>query len=301
MFKKAVKTGQKVRLAIAGPSGSGKTFSALRIASGLGKKIAVLDTERGSSSKYAGDFDFDIDVMSEPYSVEKYRKALRDAAEAGYDVIVMDSISHAWAGTGGVRDVVDKAGGKFDGWRAGNRLQNAFIDEIMAAPIHVIATMRSKMDYSVEKDDNGKTTIRKLGLAPVQRDGVEYEFDLLLEMDESNTGVLKKSRCKELTGRAFSPPDESLGKALAAWLSDAAPDVTPPPAQAETQRVNETSAKGGLTMDSVAVAFSKFGLDVDEARYVLRDRSIDEARVLYTKLCNMPPAELKAEVERMLA
>jgi DNA polymerase III delta prime subunit len=296
MFKKAVKTGQKVKMAIVGPAGSGKTFTALRIARGIGGRTAVIDSEHGSSRKYAGEFDFDICELEEPFTVEKYREALREAVSAGYDCVVMDSISHAWAGPGGVRDVVDNlkssAGGGIAGWKQGNKLQNSFVEEILAAPTHVLATMRTKMDYSVERDDKGKTVVRKLGMAPVQRDGMEYEFDLLLEMDEANTGTFKKSRCKGFQGRSYCPPDESVGRGLVEWLSDAEP---------ETQRVIETPKKEAPSTDQIVLAFGKFGLDVNEARKVLGDCTPEDARLLWVRLNNMAPGELKAELERRLA
>lgn len=226
MFKQAVKREAKLRLAIAGPSGSGKTYTSLAIATALanGAPVALVDTEHGSASKYADLYGFDVAEMHPPFHPDKFVAAINEAAAAGYAVIVLDSLTHAWSGTGGMLDVVDeiakrKAGGNtFAAWKDGTPIQNRLIDAIVGAPIHVIATMRSKQDFVQDKDDRGKTVVRKVGMAVQQRDGFEYEFDVALDMNIDNEAIVSKTRCPALTGRVFAKPGRDIAAILAEWL-----------------------------------------------------------------------------------
>ena len=224
-FKKATKEKSKLRLALIGPTGSGKTYSALAIAQGLGDRVAVIDTERGSASKYAGIFNFDV-LELETFSVENYMAAIAEAVKAKYDVLVIDSLSHAWAGKDGILEYIDKkgaanpGGSSFMNWRSATPLHNKFVDSILAAPLHVIATMRSKTEWVVEKDDRGKSTPRKVGLAPVQRDGVEYEFDVIGDMTPEHRLVVSKSRIPGLADDVLDKPGRALGERLRAWLEE---------------------------------------------------------------------------------
>lgn len=225
MFQKAKKSQSKLRLALVGPSGSGKTYTALTIGKALGQPIAVIDTERGSASKYAGDVaEFDVCEL-ESFEPERYIKAIESAAAAGYPVLVIDSLSHAWSGTGGALDQVDRRGGKFQAWRDVTPMHNALIDAILAYPGHVIATMRVKTAYEVSKDEKGRTEVVKLGLEPVQRAGCEYEFDVVGDLDQKHTLKITKSRCSVLADRVIRNPGADVAETLLAWLSDGAPNV----------------------------------------------------------------------------
>ena len=238
-FKKATKSQAKLRMAITGPSGSGKTYTALTLAGALGS-VAVVDTERGSASKYADLFSFDVLELTE-YNPRNYIDAIREARDAGYDVLVIDSLSHAWTGQGGVLELVDRAAKRsqsqnsFAAWRDVTPLHNQLVDTILTTPMHIIATMRSKTEYVLEKDERGKTAPRKVGLAPVQRDGMEYEFDVVAEMDMDNNLIVSKSRIISLTGVVINRPGVQLGETLRAWLSDGAPTQTPTPAPSRKQ------------------------------------------------------------------
>lgn len=223
-FVKAVKHESKLRLAVAGPSGSGKTYTSLAIAASLGGSVAVVDTEHGSASKYADLFDFDVKVLAAPFHPDRYVAAIREAAQAGYNVIVLDSLTHAWNGTGGLLDIVEefakrmKSSNTFAAWKDATPIQNRLTEGIVGAPIHVIATMRSKQDYVQDTDANGRARIRKVGMAPVQREGFEYEFDVFLDMDIENNAIVTKTRCPALTGRVFNKPSADVAKILADWL-----------------------------------------------------------------------------------
>lgn len=222
-FQKATKTRAKARVALSGPSGSGKTYTALILAGVLGERIAVIDTEHGSASKYSSIFEFDV-LELDRFDPRIYVQAIQAAAEAGYDVLVIDSMSHEWEGQGGVLELHDRATAEdkyknsFAAWRKVTPLHNQFIEAIIASPLHVIATMRSKSEYTVE----GKT-VSKVGTAPKQRDGVEYEFDVVADLELDNTMRVTKSRCPELHRAVFSPPDEQVGKMLESWLSSGKP------------------------------------------------------------------------------
>lgn len=222
MFQKAIKTESKLRLAIAGPSGSGKTYSALAIGTVLGEKVAVVDTEHGSASKYADLFDFDVLEMHAPYSPNKYVTAIEAAQEAGYDVLILDSTSHAWNGAGGMLEMVEQVSKKYKGnsyaaWGEITPIYQNMIESIIAADMHVIVTMRSKQDYIlVEK--NGKQMPQKVGMAPVQRDGFEYEFDVFLDMDIENNAIVQKTRCPDLSGKVFAKPGQNIANILKEWL-----------------------------------------------------------------------------------
>lgn len=237
LFNKAVKQESKLRMAITGPSGSGKTYTSLAIAAALanGAPIAVVDTEHGSASKYADLFAFDVADMHPPFHPDKFIKAIQEAADAGYAVIILDSISHAWAGTGGVLDIVDeaakrsKSGNTYMAWKEGTPVQNKLIDAIVQSGIHVIATMRSKTEYVLADTGNGKQAPRKVGMAPVQRDQFEYEFDVVLDMDIDNNAIVSKTRCPALTGRVFAKPGADVADILAGWLHGAATQPTAQP------------------------------------------------------------------------
>jgi AAA domain len=235
MFKKATKLQSKMRLALLGPTGSGKTYTALRIAKGLGKKIAVIDTERGSASKYSGDFVFDV-LELETFAPATYVEAIRAAEAEGYDVLLIDSLSHAWMGKEGALEQVDKvgkragggaSGNNFGAWREVTPMHNGLVDAILGSKMHVIATMRVKMEYVMEEDARGKKTVRKVGLQPQQRDGLEYEFDVIADIDQEHNFIVSKTRCKALDGYVEKNAGEEVAQKLLAWLTDGAKVVNP--------------------------------------------------------------------------
>lgn len=268
LFKKAVKSESKLRLAITGPSGSGKTYTGLMLASALaeGGDVAVIDTENGSASKYADVFEFDVAEMHAPFSPAKYVAAITEASNAGYKVILLDSLTHAWSGTGGLLDIVDEAAKKsqskntYMAWKEGTPLQNQLIDAIIQAPIHVIATMRSKAEYVLETNDRGKQAPKKVGMAPIQRDGMEYEFDIVLQMTLDNDAIVEKTRCSAIAGRVLAKPGKDLAATLKTWLSgaktEAAPESPKPTAPAAQHRQPPAQAPKPVDADAAALAAS---------------------------------------------
>ena len=225
-IRKAVKYESKLRLALIGPSGSGKTLTSLLLASALAGEqgVIVIDTERGSASKYADQYSFDV-IQLESFSPEGYIEAIHAAEEGGYGVLVIDSMSHEWAGPGGILEMVDgvarrnKGGNSFAAWGEVTPRHNRFIDAITRARLHVIVTMRSKQEYALDKDERtGRTTPRKVGLAPIQRDQVEYEMDIAADMDIDHTLVVQKSRCPALANAVIARPGADLAETLRDWL-----------------------------------------------------------------------------------
>jgi hypothetical protein len=226
-FKLATRTQAKLRLALTGPSGSGKTYSALSIAAGLGERVAVIDTEHASASLYADRFRFDSACLSS-FSPDAYVEAIHAAEAGGYEVIVIDSLSHAWMGKDGALEQVDRASHRsssknsYFAWRDVTPKHNALIEAMVQSKAHIIATMRAKTEYALDKDDKGKMVPRKVGLAPVQRDGMEYEFGVAGELDLDHCLSITKSRCSELAGKLIQDPGLELAKVLRAWLESGA-------------------------------------------------------------------------------
>jgi len=228
-------------MAIDGPSGSGKTYTALIAAfvmAGDGGRVAVIDTERGSAAKYADRFpEFDV-LELRTFSPQTYTEAIKIAGEAGYDVLVVDSLSHAWEGEEGALDQVDKmaargGGNSYTAWRDVTPMHRRMVDAILQSPCHVIATMRSKMEYVLEPDAKGRMVPKKVGLSPIQRQGTEYEFDIVADMDINHKLVISKSRAPVMDGLEEVKPNARWFAPLRDWLMDGAPATqTPSPSPA---------------------------------------------------------------------
>src|SRR5215469_14171270 len=235
-FRKAVKHGAKLRFAVCGPSGSGKTYTLLRLATELGGPIALIDTEHGSASKYADLFEFDV-LELDSYDPLRLIEIIDEAAAHRYRALCIDSLSHFWVGKDGELDKVDRAAKRmqspnsFAAWKQVTPIHNALVDKIISAPLHVLVSMRSKTEWVLERDDRtGRTAPRKVGLAPVMRDGIEYEFDVCGEMDQENTLVITKTRCPKLAGGVLPKPGKELADQLKEWLGGTPTSPTEPTA-----------------------------------------------------------------------
>ncbi|BAZ40252.1 ERF family protein [Calothrix sp. NIES-4101] len=213
-FKKATKENLKLRLALSGASGSGKTYSALSIASNLGSRIALIDTERGSASKYADLFNFDTCELTN-YHPAKYIEALQSAETMGYEIIVIDSLSHAWFSE------LELAGGRFDGWAKVRPLERKLMDAMIGSKCHIIATMRSRTEWLIEENQkNGKASYspKKIGTSPIQASGIEFEFDVAGELDYTHILTISKSRCPAITDKTYLNPGKEFAEELKTWL-----------------------------------------------------------------------------------
>lgn len=225
-FQKAKRTKVKARMAICGPSGSGKTYTALNAATAFkgDGEIAVIDTERGSASLYSDTFEFDV-VEMDYFDPLGYVETIRAAERAKkYSVLVIDSLSHAWEGEGGALDQVDQnaarhKGNSYAAWRTVTPKHRRLVDVMLQSNLHIIATMRSKMEYVMEKNDQGKTLVQRVGLQPVQRAGIEYEFTWVIDMDLEHTAVVNKSRAARLAELVVNKPDAIWFNQFHNWLS----------------------------------------------------------------------------------
>lgn len=227
-FAPATKEQAKARIALAGPSGSGKTYTALRLGAVLGRRHAVIDTERGSASKYADEFGFDTLRMTK-FDPRMLVDALAAAADAAYDVVTVDSMSHFWMGVEGMLELVDNSakrsggGNSFAGWKEARPIERRMIDALLAYDGHVIVTMRTKTEWVIEENDRGKKVPRKIGMRTEQRDGIEYEFDIVGDLDLENTLTVTKSRCRALAGQVINRPGQDMAETVLDWLSDGKP------------------------------------------------------------------------------
>ncbi|MTC71997.1 ATP-binding protein [Providencia sp. wls1914] len=226
-FAKALRKKAKLRLALTGPSGSGKTYGALEMAKGLGGKTAVIDTEKGSASLYSDRFNFDVLELDPPFTPERFIEAIGAAQEAGYDNLIIDSITHEWSGSGGCLELLDglaKAKYRGNTWSAWSEItprHNAFLDAILRSDLHIIATMRSKTETAQVDKGNGKKGVDKLGMKSEQRDGVEYEFTTVLDLNhETHTAMASKDRTGLFSNAEVTQLNELTGKKLMDWLND---------------------------------------------------------------------------------
>lgn len=223
-LKQAQRSQVKLRIGLSGPSGYGKTMSALLLAFGITqdwRKIAVVDTENNSASLYSHLGGFNVLSMEEPFSPQRYIEAIRTCENAGMEVIIVDSISHEWSGKGGCLEMHEKLGGRFQDWARVTPEHNSFIDALLKSKTHVITTARRKVDYSLDRDMNGKTKVMKLGTKEITREGYEYELTVNFELINENH-LVKAS--KDRTGLFMDKPEfvinQATGKKLKAWCSE---------------------------------------------------------------------------------
>ena len=219
-FKKATKEQAKLRLALFGVSGSGKTYTALRIAKGLGGKIAVIDTERNSACKYSDRFDFDVCDAKKP-SIENLKMFIEEARN--YDVLIIDSMTHAWLEL--LQEVEKLAKTKFGGntwsaWSEGTPKQMSLINALLDFPGHIIATMRVETNWTTVTNEKVKVVPVRVGEAPKQGKGIEYEFDMLMQISPEHDALVIKDRTGKYQDEVIPMPDEEFGKALGEWLKD---------------------------------------------------------------------------------
>jgi hypothetical protein len=251
-IRKAERKKAKLRLGLAAPSGAGKTYSALLMAFGLGGKVGLIDTEHGSGDLYAHLGDYDIIGIEAPYTVAKYTAAIREFEQAGYTTIIIDSLSHAWSGDGGLLDkqgkMADRGTNSFAAWRTITPEHNALVDAMLQSPCHIIATMRAKQEYVLETNDKGKQQPKKVGMAPVQREGMEYEFTVMLDIDMGHIASASKDRTSLFDGQFFKI-SKATGEQLLAWLETG----VEPPKFADFV----TEIDGAATLDELLKAFTK--------------------------------------------
>lgn len=277
-FKKAARTKARLRMALIGPSGSGKTYSALELATGLGGRIALIDTERGSGELYADKFDYDTLQLEPPFTPKKYIDAIQAAVDDGYNSVIIDSLSHAWAGEGGILDIHDNktrgssSSNGFAAWRDVTPQHERIVNAILGAKIHVIGTIRTKTAYEVVEDDRGKKAPKRIGLAPIQRQGLEYEFTCVLDLSvDSHMASASKDRTSLFDGQNFVITRET-GQQLAAWLDSGADPVDRPDTYADLRK----AIKKATNMDELGKIWADMTRDERTALADAKDQRKDE-------------------------
>lgn len=248
-FVKAERKRAKARVAIIGPSGSGKSMGALLLAKGLGGKIAGIDTENGSLSLYSHITDFDVQELVAPYTPERYIELIHEAESAGYDTIIIDSLTHEWQGVGGLLEAHEaimqgqRVKNAYTAWAAVTPRHQALIDAMLQSSCNIIATIRSKTEYA-QSEENGKKSINKVGMAPQQRDGMDYEFTLMFDVNVNHVAAASKDRTSLFDGR-YEKLGEAHGRELREWLNsgkEAQSLPADPPKQKTSPEPTDTSS-----------------------------------------------------------
>lgn len=247
-FERAVRRKARLRLGIAGPSGSGKTLGALMIAKGIGGRIGVVDTERRSSLLYSAPVrlasgelweppEFHALELAPPFTPERYVEAIRAAEDGGFDILIIDSTTHEWTGTGGCLEIVDNLaklpkykGNTWAAWSDVTPRHRKFFDAINGSPMHIIATLRSKTETAQEKVGD-RTKVVKVGMKSEQRDGTEYEFTIVVDLvHDGHFATASKDRTGVFAGDP-QPLSEDTGARLREWLETGSEDWQPPAPQ----------------------------------------------------------------------
>lgn len=225
-FAPAEKSQLKARILISGAAGSGKTIAALELASALGGRVAVIDTENGSAALYSDKYKFEMLNLQPPYPPEDFIQAIKVAENGGFDVIVIDGITPEWSGSGGCLDLHTKLGGRFQDWAKVTPRHRSFIQKILECSTHIICTCRSKQGYAMDEQSKKVT---KLGMAPEQRDGLDYEMTLVFNIiNQTHLAEATKDRTGLFDGKQFLI-SKNTGLEILEWLNSGTPAKSPAP------------------------------------------------------------------------
>lgn len=279
IIRKAERRQAKLRLALIGVSGSGKSLGAINIAKGMGGKFVVIDTEHGSADIYAKVADYDVLTLDKPFTPEKYINAIRACEDAGYTTIIIDSLSHAWAGEGGALDMhtvatqASASKNSYMAWKDVTPWHNKLVNTILQSPAHIITTMRVKTHYDLI-DVNGKKKPVKIGLAPIQQGDMEYEFTVVLSIDKDShlcTSSKDRTSIFENNHEALSP---ETGKRIMEWLNDgrSEKDVMHEEVQNITDKLNTSETLEALRA-LFKMAKDKYPAHSDEFTRIATERS----------------------------
>lgn len=258
-LRKATRQKSKIRLGLSAVSGAGKTYSALLIAKGLTggdlSKAAIIDTENGSADLYSHLGEYNVLTLPAPYTPERYIQAIKDCEDAGMLVIIIDSITHEWNGTGGILDIHGSmTGNSFTNWATITPRHQKFINAILQSKCHIITTVRRKQDYDMIKDGN-KTVVNKAGLKEETREGFEYELTCNLELDIKHNATALKDRTGLFMGQPQFIPSEATGKLILDWCENGIEPVA---------RDIKAEIEACTTLDELKVVFT--GLTPEQQR-----------------------------------
>lgn len=290
-FQKAERKRVKLKIGVDGPSGSGKTMGALSIARGIigdAGRLAVADSENESASLYADRFSFDTVSIPNAHP-DTYRAIIDEAVRQAYDALVIDSLSHAWLQVLAEKEEYDRRQPKansYTSWGIFGPKWERLMQHVLQAPIHIVATMRSKQAYEQVDQGNGKKNIVKLGLQPQVRDGAEYEFGLVFSVNIAHRAEATKDRTSLFADRMLDLCDPKLHAELRDWMNAGAPMQAPapaptvissgfqPPARTASESATPTAAPSAASPDDLefALAAARLKADFDA---LLREGTID--------------------------
>lgn len=256
-IKKATRELIYVKLALMGASGAGKTYSSLRLATGMleelkkagnakNGKILLANTETSRGRYYANEFDYDIVDLTAPHNPEMYVELIEYATSENYPILIIDSTSHEWEGKGGCLELHQQAGGTYQSWAKVTPRHDKFIASLADSPIHIIATMRGKDQYEIEKSDNSKLNVKKLGVGAKQRDGFEYEFTATFLIDQkSNMATVQKDNTHLFENEGDVKLTEKHGTKIMQWAGSGE-GYTPPVRNTKTQAEESTEIRNEI-------------------------------------------------------
>ena len=267
MFKarQAKRTRRPLKVSMEGLSGGGKSYTALRLAfdmrrHGMGKRIVVIDSENESAGLYAGQmvegerWDFmTVDMPADKRNPAGYAEAYEWAVGEGYDIIIFDSLSHAWHGALEQVDQMSRGGDKMRAWANMSPQQRQMIQTLTDPRAHCIVTMRVKTDFQEVEGGNGKKRMQKVGMKADQRDNTEYEFDMVLRFEAGNECHVEKVRgCSAMNGKSATKPGPAFWKPLFDWwlegdAAQPAPSIEVKPAPVEPPVVDVDALLSGVT------------------------------------------------------
>lgn len=314
-ISKAKKSLVRIKLGVGGISGSGKTMSSLLLAYGLvhadhpdwtdeqvWDKICVVDTENRSANLFVGERVSNVTVgefckidITPPFAPQKYIDAVDEAQQAGMEFLIVDSLTHAWTGEGGLLEMqgnaAKRSGNSYTAWRDVTPLHNKLIDKILQCDMHVLVTARSKKEYAME-EENGKKKVVQKGMGIQFRDGLEYEVTTFFELDQSHTAQATKDRTRLFDGQYFVITPE-VGAKIHSWLQNAKPEPAPAPkitkapverqpaaaaASVTMEQLDSTIRAASKTMERAALLAKIKGITGGTANYkTIQDQATIEA------------------------
>lgn len=291
-IKKAIREKIFIKLALMAPSGGGKTYSALRVATGIAEemkkqtgkdaKILMVNTEQKRGYYYANEFSYDILDMDAPHNPERYVEAIEYAQSEGYDILILDSSSHEWEGKGGCLELQQQAGGTYQAWGKVTPRHDKFINALADCQMHVIATMRGKDQYEMEKDNNGKTSVKKLGIGAKQRDGFEYEFTCTFLLDQkTNMAESQKDNTHLFENEGAVLLSEAHGRKLMQWANSG---------EGYTPVVRNGNATTAEPVDELKSVISKIDTLAKEKAAVNKEKTFEEIKKFAVDRNNKPTA-----------
>lgn len=219
-LRQSSKKQAKIKMAIQGCAGSGKTYSSLLLAYGISNdwsKIAVIDSENNSADLYSHLGSYNVLSLQGNFSPENYVEAMEICEKAGMEVIIIDSMSQCWDYL--LECHSSMQGNSFTNWGKITPRQNAFVQKILQSKSHIICTLRTKQDY-VLSEKNGKMVPEKVGLKSVMRDGIDYEFTIVFDVDMKHNVIASKDRTGLFMGKTEFVISTSIGKRILEWCND---------------------------------------------------------------------------------